>query len=51
MTSLVSVDAETGKRSYSAADYLEPNLDRKNLLVLTEAHVTKVREFYHDAQI
>ena len=42
MTSLLSVDAETAKRSYAASAYLEPNLDRKNLLVLTEAYVTKV---------
>ncbi|EKM52284.1 uncharacterized protein PHACADRAFT_260581 [Phanerochaete carnosa HHB-10118-sp] len=42
MTSLVSVDATTAKRSYAASAYLEPNLHRKNLLVLTEAYVTKV---------
>ena len=42
MTSLVSGDADTAKRSYSASAYLEPNIDRPNLLVLTEAHVTKV---------
>ncbi|CDO78110.1 GMC oxidoreductase [Trametes cinnabarina] len=42
MTSLVSVDATTAKRSYAASAYLEPNLHRKNLHVLTGAHVTKV---------
>lgn len=42
MTSLLSVDATTAKRSYAASAYLEPNLDRSNLLVLTEAYVTKV---------
>ena len=41
MTSLVTVDATTGKRCSAASAYLEPNLHRKNLLVLTEAHVTK----------
>ncbi|OSD00955.1 GMC oxidoreductase [Trametes coccinea BRFM310] len=42
MTSLVSVDATTAKRSYAASAYLEPNLHRQNLHVLTEAYVTKV---------
>ncbi|KAI8980779.1 GMC oxidoreductase [Trametes punicea] len=42
MTSLVSVDVTTAKRSYAAPAYLEPNLHRKNLHVLTEAYVTKV---------
>ncbi|EKM52238.1 uncharacterized protein PHACADRAFT_260475 [Phanerochaete carnosa HHB-10118-sp] len=42
MMSLISVDATTAKRSHAASAYLEPNLDRENLLVLTGAHVTKV---------
>lgn len=42
MTSLLSVDLETSKRCYAASAYLEPNLHRQNLLVLTEAYVTKV---------
>lgn len=45
MTSLLSVDADTAKRSYAASAYLEPNLQRENLLVLTEAYVTKVRAY------
>ena len=31
------------RRSYSASAYYEPNKDRKNLLILTEAHTAKVR--------
>ncbi|KAF7798260.1 hypothetical protein EIP86_009477 [Pleurotus ostreatoroseus] len=42
MTAPVTVDATTAKRCYAASAYLEPNLHRKNLLVLTEAQVTKV---------
>lgn len=42
MTSLLSVDSTTGTRSYTVNAYLEPNLHRPNLLVLTEAQVTKV---------
>ncbi|KIP05965.1 hypothetical protein PHLGIDRAFT_128561 [Phlebiopsis gigantea 11061_1 CR5-6] len=42
MTSILSVDGETAKRSYATSAYLEPNLPRKNLLVLTEAHVTRI---------
>ena len=45
MTAPVTVDATTAKRCYAAPAYLEPNLHRKNLLVLTEAQVTKVRTF------
>ncbi|TBU53003.1 GMC oxidoreductase [Dichomitus squalens] len=40
--SFLSIDATTAKRSHAANAYLEPNLGRKNLLVLTGAHVTKV---------
>lgn len=50
MTSLVSVDSNTAKRSYAASAYLEPNLNRPNLLVLTEAYVTKVC-FYRNFHI
>lgn len=42
MTSLVSIDPETATRSYSSSAYLDPNLERKNLLVLIDAQVTKV---------
>lgn len=42
MTSILSIDAATATRSSSASAYLEPNLHRKNLMVLTEAQVTKV---------
>ncbi|CAH1773277.1 unnamed protein product [Owenia fusiformis] len=37
----VTVDAN-GERSSTAAAFLEPNMDRKNLHVATQAHVTKV---------
>ncbi len=43
MTALTTVDATTAKRCSAASAYLVPNLHRKNLLVLTEAHVTKVK--------
>lgn len=43
MTSFISADADTAQRSYAYSAYLEPNIDRKNLLVLTDTHVTKVR--------
>ncbi|THU93690.1 alcohol oxidase [Dendrothele bispora CBS 962.96] len=42
MTPFMSVDSNTAKRSYSVSGYLEPNLGRKNLLVLPETYVTKV---------
>lgn len=50
MTSLLSIDTTTAKRSYASSAYLEPNLDRKNLLVLTEARVIKVRLQSYDRQ-
>ncbi|KAF9254620.1 alcohol oxidase [Marasmius fiardii PR-910] len=37
-----SVDPVTATRSYSASAYLKPHLGRKNLLVVTEAFVTKI---------
>ncbi|CAH1783757.1 unnamed protein product [Owenia fusiformis] len=37
----VTVDAN-GERSSTATAFLEPNMDRKNLHVATQAHVTKV---------
>ena len=42
MMALLTIDAATGQRSHAAAAYLDPNLGRKNLLILTGAHVTKV---------
>ena len=39
---MLSVDASTGTRSYTVNAYLEPNLDRPNLMVLTEAQVTRI---------
>ncbi|EGP86928.1 uncharacterized protein MYCGRDRAFT_72806 [Zymoseptoria tritici IPO323] len=50
---------DPGKRSYSATGYLRPNLGRKNLMVLTEAHASRVLldgntatgvEFIHDGK-
>jgi choline dehydrogenase-like flavoprotein len=43
-SSLGAVDrsGDNGKRSYAATGYLRPNLERKNLRVLTEAHATKI---------
>ncbi|KAG7449768.1 alcohol oxidase [Guyanagaster necrorhizus] len=37
-----SVEAKTATRSYSASAYYAPNADRSNLLILTNAHATKV---------
>lgn len=42
MTSFASIDPATAKRSYATPAYLEPNIGRKNLLVLTDAQVTKI---------
>ena len=42
MTSFASINPTTAKRSYATPAYLEPNIGRKNLLVLTDAQVTKV---------
>ncbi|KLO19194.1 GMC oxidoreductase [Schizopora paradoxa] len=42
MSALMSVDPVTAKRSYATSGYLEPNLNRKNLLALIDAQVTKV---------
>ncbi|KIJ44402.1 GMC oxidoreductase [Sphaerobolus stellatus SS14] len=39
----MNVDPKTATRSYSASAYLAPNVERNNLLVLTEAFVLKVR--------
>ncbi|TFY66957.1 hypothetical protein EVG20_g4125, partial [Dentipellis fragilis] len=39
---LCTVDPETATRSYAASGYFEPNSQRKNLLVLTGALVSKV---------
>lgn len=61
-SSLGAVDrsGDPGKRSYAATGYLRPNLQRKNLRVLTEAHATKVLldgdravgiEFYHAGKL
>ncbi|KAF2691020.1 GMC oxidoreductase [Lentithecium fluviatile CBS 122367] len=43
-SSLGAVDrsSDAGNRSYAATGYLRPNLHRKNLRVLTEAHATKI---------
>ncbi|KAF2793421.1 GMC oxidoreductase [Melanomma pulvis-pyrius CBS 109.77] len=43
-SSLGAVDRsnDKGNRSYAATGYLRPNLDRKNLRVLTEAYATKI---------
>ncbi|PAV21553.1 alcohol oxidase [Pyrrhoderma noxium] len=42
MTSFASINPTTAKRSYATPAYLEPNIGRKNLLVLTDAQVTKL---------
>jgi choline dehydrogenase-like flavoprotein len=43
-SSLGAVDrsSDAGNRSYAATGYLRPNLHRRNLRVLTEAHATKI---------
>jgi len=43
-SSLGAVDrsSDAGNRSYAATGYLRPNLHRKNLRVLTDAHATKI---------
>ncbi|KAJ3978022.1 hypothetical protein EV361DRAFT_189961 [Lentinula raphanica] len=40
--SAASVDPQTGNRSYSGRDYLQPNTGRSNLAVLVGAQVTKI---------
>ena len=42
MTSLLSLDNATGRRSYAVDAYLALSLGRPNLLVLTHAQVTRV---------
>ena len=44
MTAFCSVDTETMTRSYATSAYLEPNLHRPNLLVVTDVYVTKVSQ-------
>ncbi|KAK7193436.1 alcohol oxidase [Paraphaeosphaeria sporulosa] len=43
-SSLAAIDrsSDPGNRSYAATGYLRPNLQRKNLRVLTEAYATKI---------
>lgn len=50
-SSLAAVDRSSGpgNRSYSATGYLRPNLQRKNLHVLTEAYATKILFDEHGA--
>lgn len=43
MTFYASVDPKTAKRSYAASEYYAPNATRPNLLVVINAHVSKVR--------
>lgn len=42
MPVFTTVDTRTATRSYAASGYYKPNADRSNLLILTEAHATKV---------
>ncbi|KAK0476713.1 alcohol oxidase [Armillaria novae-zelandiae] len=42
MPVFMTVDTRTATRSYAASGYYKPNADRSNLLILTEAHATKV---------
>ncbi|KAI0636746.1 GMC oxidoreductase [Trametes polyzona] len=42
VTSFVAVDSRTATRSYAANAYYEPNSSRKNLVVLTNATVSKI---------
>ncbi|KAF9476809.1 FAD/NAD(P)-binding domain-containing protein [Pholiota conissans] len=42
MTSFMSVDPRTAKRSYAASEYYEPNSTRPNLLILLHSQVTKI---------
>ncbi|KLO19195.1 alcohol oxidase [Schizopora paradoxa] len=42
VTPLYTLDPSTTTRSYAASGYLETNLHRKNLFVLTNAQVTKI---------
>ncbi|KAI1796448.1 alcohol oxidase [Ganoderma leucocontextum] len=41
-SAFATVDSRTATRTYSGKSYLEPNVDRKNLTVLTGATVTRV---------
>ncbi|KAF2234967.1 GMC oxidoreductase [Viridothelium virens] len=41
-STLATVNSSTGTRSYAASAYLQPNLDRPNLKVLTKATVSKI---------
>ncbi|THU87441.1 alcohol oxidase [Dendrothele bispora CBS 962.96] len=44
-----SVNPETATRSYAASAYLMPNLQRRNLIVITEAFATKILMIQEDS--
>lgn len=50
-SNLISVDAATKERSYAASAYYLPIKDRKNLVVMTGAHVEKILLADHNGAV
>ena len=51
LSNLITVDPASGTRSYAATAYYQPNVNRSNLTILTEAQVTKITFSHHDGEI
>jgi choline dehydrogenase len=50
-SNLITVDPASGTRSYAGTAYYQPNINRPNLTVLTEAQVNKITLSHQDGQI
>ena len=48
---MITVDPASGTRSYAATAYYQPNVNRSNLTILTEAQVNKITLSHHDGKI
>lgn len=50
-SNLITIDPASGTRSYAGTAYYQPNVNRPNLTVLTEAQVNKITLNRHDGEI
>jgi len=50
-SNLITVDPASGTRSYAGTAYYQPNINRQNLVVLTEAQVNKITFNHHSGRI
>jgi choline dehydrogenase len=50
-SNLITVDPASGTRSYAGNAYYQPNINRQNLTVLTDAQVSKITFSHRDGQI